>query len=90
MITYDYNLSENNCFTVKHSNYRLNNNVEKFIIDEDKQQITIEYYKSFEIKPEQEIIFEKYNKFGILQNSTVYSIIDVIEKTNSSITYSYK
>ena len=88
MVTiYDYTLLENNCFIVKHiaSDY-----VVSCKIDDVEKQITIEYSNLKVIPEVKSIIFEEYNKFGIIVNSTDYEFTNIISKTNSSITYEYK
>ena len=98
---FDYSATENNCFILKH---KLKDNVLSVIIDEDK--ITINYSEYFakivngyfiedkenklKIIPENKLILEEYDKFGILKKSTEYYNLDVINQTDNSITYSYK
>lgn len=88
MITvYDYTLPENNCFIVKHiaSDY-----VVSCTINDEEKQIIIEYYSIKNIPEVKSIIFEEYNKFGILVKSTKYEFTEIINKTDTEITYTYK
>ena len=84
---YDYTLLENNCFIVKHiaSDY-----VVACKIDDVEKQLTIEYSNLTNIPEVKSIIFEEYNKFGILVNSTDYTFTNIVCKTKNSITYSYQ
>ena len=101
MIIYDYSEPKNNCFIVKHSNKLLNEFVEQFIIDTENNQITINYFdfnslpkitngKKLSIQVEKEIILDVLNRFGLIQDEIKYQLLDVVEKTDLSITYKYK
>lgn len=83
MKIFDYNLPENNCFTIKHS---AKNYVESCIVDNNT--LTINYNDNVKQIPiEKEIFIDIYNKFGIFIETLNYVVIDVIDKTNTSITY---
>lgn len=81
------NSDKNNCFLVKH---KAEDYVESVIIDTDKKEITIKYQWDILPPKEKEITIEEYTKFGILLNSTTYSITDIIKYDKDLIIYSYK
>ena len=65
--------------------------VESFIHDNEKQTITINYseYFNIDIIPEESYCLAIYDRFGINVKNQTFSELEVIDKTKYSITLKY-
>ena len=83
---FSYTADKNNCFILKHSeNQSLDDIVESLKIND--KTISVNYNKPIKIEQETKLIFEEYNKFGIIVQTTEYEV-KLIETYGYSANYS--
>lgn len=86
MINYDY-LGDNELFNIVHHGSNLEDYVVKANFDLDNGEIEIFYLDNTDIKPQNSLYIQEFDKEGIVTKAYILNHLDVLDKTDKFIKY---